>query len=167
MHLPRRARVLLMTSLLATSVVAASPQGSALADVAFGVPHSPHSSNAHRPVVTGPVTAGSHGFAFGATSMPLGLYGYSEEEYFYSGVATSYSSAAPLTSDGSWTVRPASTEPYKTRVLVRRPADSRKFNGTVIVEWLNVSVGFDTTPEWAVAHNQLLRDGYAWVGVSA
>jgi hypothetical protein len=167
MHLPRRARVLLMTSLLATSVVAASPQGSALADVTFGLQHSSHSSNADRPVVTGPVTAGSHGFAFSATSMPLSLYGYTEKEYFYSGVATSYSSAAPLTSDGNWTVRRASTEPYKTRMLVRQPANPKKFNGTVIVEWLNVSVGFDTTPEWAVAHNELLRDGYAWVGVSA
>ena len=167
MHLSRRATVVLMTSLLSTSVVAASPQRSALADVAAGVQHSVRSSKADRPLVTGPVTAGSHGFAFGATSMPLSLYGYTEEEYFYSGKATSYAPAAPLSSDGNWAVRPAGTERFKTRMLVRRPADRKKFNGTVVVEWLNVSVGFDTTPEWAVAHNQLLQDGYAWVGVSA
>ena len=36
-----------------------------------------------------------------------------------------YTSATPLTEDGKWTVEPASTEPYATRILVHRPRDDR------------------------------------------
>ena len=50
---------------------------------------------------------------------------------------------------------------------MRRPADPRRFNGTVVVEWLNVTGGVDADPEWTEAHNELIRDGFAWVGVSA
>src|ERR1019366_6502587 len=48
-----------------------------------------------------------------------------------------------------------------------RPADPARFNGTVVVEWLNVSAGGDAAPEWIFSHNELIRDGFAWVGVSA
>lgn len=50
---------------------------------------------------------------------------------------------------------------------MNRPADPARFNGTVVVEWLNVSGGLDAAPEWIYAHNELIREGYAWVGVSA
>lgn len=69
--------------------------------------------------------------------------------------------------DGKWSVVPYSTAPYKTRVVVYRPANPRKFNGTVIVEWLNVSGGADDAPDWVLTHNELIREGFAWVGVSA
>jgi hypothetical protein len=52
-------------------------------------------------------------------------------------------------------------------MLVRAPAETERFNGTVVVEWINVSGGVDATPEWDYAHVELLREGYAWVGVSA
>ena len=42
-----------------------------------------------------------------------------------------------------------------------------RFNGTVVVEWLNVSGGFDAAHDWTLAHTLLLRGGFAWVGVSA
>src|SRR6185312_1859012 len=45
--------------------------------------------------------------------------------------------------------------------------DPQKFDGTVIVEWLNVSGGVDANPDWTLTHNELIRDGFAWVGVSA
>lgn len=32
---------------------------------------------------------------------------------------------------------------YVTRVLVRRPTDPARFNGTVVVEWLNVTLDQD------------------------
>ena len=55
-----------------------------------------------------------------------------------------------------------------------RPASSstgpfvpRHFNGTVVVEWLNVTGGADASPDWVHMHDELIRDGYAWVGVSA
>ena len=62
---------------------------------------------------------------------------------------------------------PGETAAYKTRVLVYRPTSRKKFNGTVIVEWLNVSGGLDASPDWTSAHTELIRDGFAWMGVSA
>jgi hypothetical protein len=35
------------------------------------------------------------------------------------------------------------------------------------VEWLDVTGGFDTGPGWTYLHNEMIRSGYAWVGVSA
>ena len=77
-----------------------------------------------------------------------------------------------MTSDGLWTVAPGTDPPsdpapYKTRDVVYRPIDPKKFNGTVIVEWLNVSGQVDANPDWTKTHNELIRDGFAWVGVSA
>jgi hypothetical protein len=57
--------------------------------------------------------------------------------------------------------------PYATRLLVRRPADPAGFNGTVLVEWLNVSAGQDLDFVYAATRELILRAGYAWVGVSA
>ena len=37
----------------------------------------------------------------------------------------------------------------------------------MIVEWNNVSAGLDTAPIWLAAHDELIREGYAWVGVTA
>jgi hypothetical protein len=50
---------------------------------------------------------------------------------------------------------------------VRRPKDPAKFNGVVEVEWLNVSGGLDAAPDWGLGNAELLRGGFAWVGVSA
>ena len=57
--------------------------------------------------------------------------------------------------------------PYTTRIAVYRPINPKRFNGTVVVEWLNVCGGTDDAPEWTLSHNELVRDGFAWVGVSA
>ncbi|NDB19213.1 MAG: hypothetical protein EB027_08160, partial [Actinobacteria bacterium] len=45
--------------------------------------------------------------------------------------------------------------------------DASRFNGTVWVEWLNVSGGLDASPDWTYAHVNLIDSGAAWVGVSA
>ena len=37
----------------------------------------------------------------------------------------------------------------------------------MIVEWLNVSGGVDASPDWMQSHVELIRNGYAWVGVTA
>jgi hypothetical protein len=124
-------------------------------------------ANVSPATISGPVRGGTHGFAFDASALPLDTLGYTEKEYFLSGTATAFKPQQPLTSDGRWKVAPASTAPYRTRLLVRAPADHKKFNGTVIVEWLNVSVGFDTAPDWNASHEHFIREGYAYVGVSA
>ncbi len=122
---------------------------------------------ADTPTVSGPVSGGAHGRPFGSSFADLKAFAYVEEEYFIAGDATAYGAAKPLTSDGIWRVAPAGTQPYKTRILVRRPKDPARFNGTVVLEWQNVSGGFDVDAEWGYAYPSLMRDGYVWVGVSA
>ncbi len=52
-------------------------------------------------------------------------------------------------------------------MVVLTPIDSGAFNGTVLVEWLNVSGGIDAPAEWFMAHREIVREGYAYVAVSA
>jgi Alpha/beta hydrolase domain len=121
-----------------------------------------------RPIVTGPVTAGAHGEPFNA--MPARLaerYGYVEEEYFLEGEATAYEPAGALGEDGLWAVTVAGTAPYRSRILMRRPTDPDAFDGTVFVEWLNVTAGVDGDPDFGLTHPELLGHGSAYVGVSA
>jgi Alpha/beta hydrolase domain len=124
------------------------------------------SASAVSPTVSGPVTGGG-GLKTIGTTFDLAQVGYEASEYFVSGTATSYLPASPLTTDGKWSVTPVMQQPYKTRALVYRPTDAAKFNGTVVVEWLNVSGGADAAPDWTLTHNELVRDGFIWVGVSA
>jgi hypothetical protein len=101
------------------------------------------------------------------SAFDLAPFGYSTEEFFISGTATSYKVDGTPTADGKWSAVPAGTAPYSTRIVVVRPTDPRQFNGTVIVEWLNVTAGNDAAPDWNTAHREILRSGYAYVGVSA
>ena len=111
--------------------------------------------------------AGGHGFPFDTSPINLASFGYTESEFFISGNAQAFVNSGTLGNNGVWNVSPGATAPYLTRMLVRVPAESARFNGTVVVEWINVSGGVDATPEWDYAHVELLREGYAWVGVSA
>ncbi len=56
--------------------------------------------------------------------------------------------------------------PYTTRILVRRPADPRRFNGVVIFELFNPTAGYDLEFIWLMTREKLLREGYAWVGLT-
>jgi hypothetical protein len=49
---------------------------------------------------------------------------------------------------------------------VRRPADPKRFNGTVLVEWDNVTNLFDAENFWFFGWEHIMRAGYVWVGVS-
>lgn len=108
----------------------------------------------------------------GTATLLLGSYdvtemGYTCDEYFVSGTARSYTTAKPLAADGQWAAKALAAAPYRTRIVVMRPADPAKFNGTVIVEWLNVSGGLDAPADWFMAHREIMRSGYAYVAVSA
>ena len=90
----------------------------------------------------------------------LAKYGYVEEEYLVTGQARVFDwpdKAGP---------KVLAKGPYTTRILVRRPKDARKFNGTAIVEPLNPSEDVDLPIMWAESYAQLMADGYAWVGVT-
>lgn len=93
--------------------------------------------------------------------------GYLETEYFISGTATSYTTVGEPGNEGEWAVLPADTADFVSRIVVLRPVDGAKFNGTVVVEWFNVSGGLDAAPDWTQMHTELIREGYVWVGVSA
>ncbi len=119
------------------------------------------------PTLEGPITGGNGAPFVASTGFDLAQVSYMQEEYFISGTASAYTSAAALTSDGQWTATPGSTATYKTRILVYRPIKRSKFRGAVVVEWFNVTGGLDAAPDWTNAHTELIRDGFAWVGVSA
>jgi hypothetical protein len=93
--------------------------------------------------------------------------GYVAEEFFISGTASSYSSAAKLSPDGRWSVTPSDAADFTTRIVALTPADRARFNGTVLVEWLNVSGGIDAPAVWMMAHREMIRAGYGYVAVSA
>lgn len=120
------------------------------------------------PTVTGPIASvgvpGDPGrnYTYFSTNHDLNTAGYIEEEYFIDGVANRYTTPTGATGtivDGN--------HPYRTRIVVRRPANQRDFNGTVLVEWYNVTNGFDAENVWFFNWEHVLRAGYAWVGVSA
>ena len=120
------------------------------------------------PTVTGPVTGGKGFPTIVATNFDLAEVGYRGDEYFLQGEARSFAPVeTPLTPDGKWTLEESGTAPFTTRVVVYRPENAKDFSGTVFVEWLNVSVGFDLGTDWQFAHTEIIDEGAAYVGVSA
>ena len=92
--------------------------------------------------------------------------GYVAEEYFISGIATSYAPTADFGSDGLWSAAPSGAADFVTRMVILKPTDLARFNGSVIVEWLNVTGGIDAPAEWFMAHREIIRAGYIYVAVS-
>lgn len=117
--------------------------------------------------VTGPVSGGEHGYPATSSTLDLAARGYTEKEYFLDGTATAYERSNAWTSQGQWEVRPTTKADYRTRLLVRAPARASAFNGTVVVEWLNVSGNSDADVDFPYMVDEIVRGGYAWVGVSA
>jgi hypothetical protein len=113
--------------------------------------------------VSGPVSGGSHGWAYGAYYGDIGEVGYIEEEYFIEGSAQRYTPIGELGEDGNWTIEAVNTAAYKTRFIVRRPADPANFNGTVVIEWANVSGGFEMS---FMDSPGLYAEGFAYVAAS-
>lgn len=116
------------------------------------------------PVSEGPITAGGNPSLLGPNMTGAG---YVLEEFFIEGEATAYEPIGKLGANGKWRVEPTTTAPFKTRIVMWRPADPADFNGTVFAEWLNVSPGFDNPPDWLNGHNYYVREGAVWAGISA
>ena len=117
------------------------------------------------PTIEGPIPGSPPGdpkspvledtYPFFSTWHDLAAAGFVEQEFYMSGNADAYSTTGALV---------GSDIPYETRLIVRRPVNPAKFNGTVLVEWQNVTAGYDLDALWNV---HAMREGYAWVGVSA
>jgi hypothetical protein len=108
----------------------------------------------------------------GTPNLLLGAYdlatlSYRCREFFVSGTASCYAPLAGTGADGQWNAAPSGEAGYTTRIVVVTPTDDSAFNGTVIVEWLNVSGGIDAPALWFMGHREIVREGYAYVGVSA
>ena len=100
-----------------------------------------------RATLTGPVYHRPHRRAAVGAPARAGRQRLREHEYFASGTAMAFEAACHTERravDGQPTT---SAAPYKTRIIVRRPTDPARFNGTVIVEWMNVSAG-ESSPDW-------------------
>jgi hypothetical protein len=106
-------------------------------------------------------------FLLTTVSFDVGSVGYKQEEYFLSGTATAFNNVNELGPDGRWQVEPGTSTAYKTRIVIYSPISPAAFSGTVFVEWLNVSAGFESQPSWSAGHTEILRAGHAWIGVSA
>jgi len=100
---------------------------------------------------------------------PMESVGYSAKEFVLSGVAAAYAppDGTALSENGQWGVTKCSNEAYVTWAVVYRPLDAEAFNGTVIVEWMNVTSGSDSSPVWIYTHNELIREGYVLISLSA
>jgi hypothetical protein len=116
-------------------------------------------------MIQGPVEGGRHGRPFNRPLFDLASKGFVEAEFFMTGEATTYAPAAgaEFGRDGKWRAQPKGKVPFKTRLLVYRPADPAKFNGAVVVCWNNVTAGYELffgeSPE-------VLAEGYAYVCAS-
>jgi hypothetical protein len=149
----------MITQLVRLTLVCAVVLASGIASLS-GTPAVP------APKVTGPIAATApgdpgHDYPFYASAFDLKSRGYVEEEFFIEGTASRYTTPAQETGavvDGG--------HPYKTRMVVRRPSAAARFNGTVIVEWNNVTAGHDLDIDWFQTHDHLTRAGYVWIGVT-
>jgi hypothetical protein len=113
------------------------------------------SASVPTPTVTGPTSGGIRtGKPYGASLVPLDE-GYVEEEFFFSGTARAVAT------------NPADTAAYATRILVRRPADPARFNGTVVLDWTNVTIPDDTDVSWIPMHDTIMERGFVYVAVAA
>ncbi|WP_395311487.1 alpha/beta hydrolase domain-containing protein [Mycobacterium sp. AMU20-3851] len=120
-----------------------------------------------RPVIHGPVIGGHIGRPYASSVVDLRPFGYVEQEYFVSGSAAAFNPrpGTALGRDGRWSAVAGDSANYTTRILVRRPP-AKRFNGTVIVEFMQeyFNAERDTNFRWNA--ETLLREGFAWVGAS-
>jgi hypothetical protein len=128
-------------------------------------------------VANEPFTSETNNYTFFASDVALASHGYVEEEFYMEGKANVYGASAsagtplpanvPAVLPTENAVILTENVPYKTRFVVRRPTDPAKFNGIVVVEWLNVTDNFDGEYYWVQSKDYLLRAGYAYIGLSA
>jgi hypothetical protein len=175
-----RIRTILLTLTLSISLLLSATVASAYARSGHGSPHARAGRIAHAttigspitgavatplPSASGPLPTTSHSYPFNATKhnftpRNLAKVGYRESEYLVNGKANVY----------SWpslgTITPTVSGRYKTRIIVRRPSNPRKFSGNVVVEMLNPTSLFDVDIVWAADQNYFVSHGDIWVGIT-
>ena len=117
--------------------------------------------------ISGPIAADPPGHPsrnsiYSPSAIDLSDHDYMEQEFFIEGTANRYSNPEMADAeiiDGD--------HRYRTRLVVRRPASAAAFNGVVVVEWINVTGGPDKDIDWWQSGYHFMRNGYAYVAVSA
>lgn len=104
----------------------------------------------------------SHPFPTAVHKLGFMEAGYMEEEYFFEGTANVYEE----TGEKSRRVIHENL-PYCNRFLVRKPAESERFSGNIVVEILNATAGFDIDRMWVVGAKELMRNGDIYVGITS
>ena len=122
--------------LVCCALLAAVPVAGASAQTASTVPP---------PTLNAP-PAGIHGHPMWDSWHALAPFGYTEQELFVSGTATDSTGASA---------------PYTTRIVVFRPTSEKRFNGTVMLDWVNVTAQFENAVDTMEAREMLLREGFA------
>ena len=113
------------------------------------------------PIEADPPGHPSRNSIYAASAIELNANGYVEEEFFIEGIANQYSNSELATAEVI-----DKDKRYRTRLIVRRPR-VEDFNGIVIVEWINVTGGPDKDIDWWYSGAHFVRNGYAYVAVSA
>ncbi len=163
-------RLVLALGCLAMVAAGCTDSGDGEPDAAEESSPAPSASPSRTPTVAQATVSEALPDGFTLASNPTidyGAQGYEQVEYLVQGTATAYTSPTPLSGDGEWTATPGTEAPYGSRVVVTRPVDAGDFNGTAVVEWLNVSGGVDASPVLTLTHVELMRRGYVHVAVSA
>ncbi len=125
------------------------------------------------PTVSGPIPATappgdpSHNYMFFSTNMDIASRGYVEEEFFVEGTANQYNipSWTPDNPAAATATIKSSNNPFKIRMIVRRPMLAKNFNGVVFVDWMNVTNLFEYDTDWIRAFDYIMRTGAIYVGV--
>ena len=126
------------------------------------------------PTVTGPIPSTPDNFGFAIEGFDVQgpvPDGYVIEEFFVSGTGNLYE----FTPTGIQVVSPcpaAATSgctgiPYTTRMIVKRPRHNRDFSGTVVIEPLNPSGGFDIAAVWDRSRELFVQRGDIFIGWSS
>ncbi len=116
------------------------------------------------PVVPG--DEASRSVPFIAWYQDLSKSGYVEEEYLVSGDANLYEYVDEDVQSSAVRVGDEAI-PYVSRLLIRRPVDAERFNGTLYLEVLNPSAGWDGDPIWQNTHEYLMRAGAIYAGLTS
>jgi hypothetical protein len=113
-----------------------------------------------------PTTRDSHPWGSAAyTVKPIDLakHGFVEEEFLVTGKANVYD----WTPYANYETTVLTAGPYTSRIVVRRPADPRKFSGRVVVEIVNMSDAYDFFAIWSSLWERILANGDAYVGITS
>ena len=98
----------------------------------------------------------------GVTAADVGM---TEEEFFYSGEVDVYTYVDGNVHIGQKVIKAVDVL-YKTRMIVRRPPNAADFNGTVVIESMNSTASFDSTPAWLPSAEYFAREGIVYIGVT-